>query len=308
MSVGLGMRGKDVRVFCMIAQQYNVYILVRQTNPESLEYVGKPGYYPKPAAIKAKTADRDPPPSTHAIDGRIRSIQHKVAGLVVHPWFQPRVFAEKKITKARDCWLETLDIALSAGCNIPAADPDARETWNYWGKEHLSAKTGWRWKIDVDPGSIHFGCLQIARDNIPWSYLHGDYDLKDVIVKGHETYNERQEGKLQGVKNYTPLLPGMAFETIRKALNDAMGIDMVQHGSEAQFAWHGDEPITVISPEGPQLQYFILGNAEAVQSWYMQINRNLIAAKGKDYIGDKSRWFWFGNHGNLFLPGSVKDI
>ena len=23
----------------------------------------------------------------------------------------------------------------------------------------------------------------------------------------------------------------------------------------------------------------------------------------EDYIGDKTRWFWFGDHGNVFLPG-----
>lgn len=115
-----------------------------------------------------------------------------------------------------------------------------------------------------------------------------------------ETYNQRLEGKVQGAKNYTPLLPGLEFETIRKALNEAMGIDMVQHGAEAQFAWHGDEPITVILPDGPQLQFQVLGNAEAVQRWYIERNREVIAKKGKDYIGDKTRWFWFGNHGNLF--------
>lgn len=37
---------------------------------------------------------------------------------------------------------------------------------------------------------------------------------------------------------------------------------------------------------------------------YMDLNREVIAKKGKDYIGDKSRWFWFGDHGILFTPGS----
>ena len=59
--------------------------------------------------------------------------------------------------------------------------------------------------------------------------------------------NEREEGKLQGVKNYTPLLPGLA--------------------------------------------------------WYIDLNRSLIAKNGKDYLGDRTRWFWFGDHGNLFAPG-----
>ena len=77
---------------------------------------------------------------------------------------------------------------------------------------------------------------------------------------------------------------------------------------EAQFAWHGDEPITVILPDGPQLQFKVLGNAEAVQRWYIELNREVIAKKGKDYIGDKSRWFWFGDHGNLFTPGVDRSV
>ena len=66
--------------------------------------------------------------------------------------------------------------------------------------------------------------------------------------------------------------------------------------------------ITVILPDGPQLQFKVLGNAEAVQRWYIEFNREVIAKKGKDYIGDKSRWFWFGDHGNLFKPGIDRSV
>lgn len=305
MGIGTGMRGKDLRAFCMVARQYGVYILVRHTNDASLEYIGKPGYYPKPATIKAKTADIDPPPYLHRTGAISKTVQHRVAGLVPHPGFQPKVFAGAKIDKALSCWADTIDVLHGAGANIPGTSPD---TWAAWGKEHTSARSGWRWRVDVDPVSPHFGCLQIARDGVGWSYLHGDYDLKDVIVKGHETDNQRQEGKVQGAKNYTPLLSGMEFETIRKALNETIGVDMVQHGAEAQFAWHGDEPITVIFPGGPQLEFKVLLNAEAVQRWYIELNREVLAKKGKDYIGDKTRWFWFGDHGNLFLPGTDRSV
>ena len=298
----IGMRGKDVRTFCMVAQKYGVYLLVRHTNEASLAYVGLPGYYPKPATIKAKTADKDPPACQVQVAGMSRSMQYRIAGLVPHPGFQPKVFEPAKLAKAMDFWADTMDVLYGAGVNIPATTPD---TWPSWGKEHFSARSGWRWRVDVDPLSQHFGCLQIAREKVGWSYIHGDYDLKDVIVKGHEKDNRRHEGKAQGAKNYTPLLNGMEFETIRQELNQAMGVDMVQHGAEAQFAWHGDEPITVILPEGPQLQFKVLGNAEAVQRWYIELNREVLARKGNDYIGDKSRWFWFGGHGNLFAPDKV---
>lgn len=295
MGIGTGMRGKDLRAFCMVARRYGVYILVRHTNDASLQYVGKPGYYPKPATIKAKTADVDPPPFTRSG----RTVQHRVAGLVPHPGFQPKVFAGAKLEKAQSCWFDSVDVLHGAGANIPATTPD---TWASWGRPHTSGLSGWQWRVDVDPFSPHFGCLQLARDGVDWSYLHGDYDLKDVIVQGHETENKRNEGKVQGAKNYTPLLPGMEFETIRKALNEAIGVDMVQHGAEAQFAWHGDEPITIIYPS-ERLEFKVLLNAEAVQRWYIELNREVLARKGKDYLGDKTRWFWFGDHGNLFLPG-----
>jgi hypothetical protein len=288
----------------MVARQYGVYILVRHTNDASLDYIGKSGYYPKPATIKAKTADIDPPPYRHGAGAGSQTVQHHIAGLVPHPGFQPKVFAGSKMDKAFSCWADTLDVLHGAGVNIPATSPD---TWVAWGKEHVSARSGWRWRIDVNPLSKHFGCLQIARDAVGWSYLHGDYDLKDVIVLGRESDNQRLEGKVQGAKNYTPILPGREFETIRKALNDGIGADMVQHGAEAQFAWHGDEPITVVFPSSPQLEFKVLGNAEAVQRWYMDLNREVIAKKGKDYIGDKTRWFWFGDHGSLFLPGTVRS-
>jgi hypothetical protein len=304
MGLGTGMRGKDLRVFCMVARKYNVYILVRHTNEASLRYVGMNGYYPKPATIKAKTADQDPPAFSYKVGGVSRTVQHRVAGLVPHPGFQPKVFAGAKMDKALSCWHDTLDVLYGAGVNIPGTTPD---TWAAWGKDHTSARSGWRWRVDVDPGSPHFGCLQIARDAVPWSYLHGDYDLKDVIVKGQETFNQRLEGKVQGAKNYTPLLPGLEFETIRKELNAGIGVDMVQHGAEAQFAWHGDEPITVVLPDGPQLQFLVLNNAEAVQRWYIDLNRELIAKMGKNYLGDKSRCFWFGDHGQLFLPGTDRS-
>lgn len=302
MAGDLGMRAKDVRIFCMVAQKYNIYILVRQTNPASLAYVGQPGYYPKPAAIKAKTADKDPSGSVAS-----QAARYKIAGLVPHPWFHPAVYSGDKLSSAQRYWLDTLDIALSPGCNIPRADPHAPATWKFWGADHLSARTGWRWKIDVDPASQHFGCLQIARDGVAWSYVHGDYDLKDVIVSGAESINQRVEGSIHGVKNYTPLLRGMEFETIQNELNERMGIAMVQHGSEAQFAGHGDEAIVLILPDGPNLQYQVLGNAEAVQVWYKQLNRQLIANNGKDYLGDKTRWFHFGDHGDLFMPGMFKS-
>lgn len=141
MAKGLGMRGKDVRDFCKVARQYQVYILVRHTNEASLGYIGRAGYYPKPATIKAKTAGCRP--AGFHVQQRRRGADgaapRRRPG--ASSGFQPKVFAGAKMNKAMDCWADTLDVLYGAGVNIPATTPD---TWPGWGKEHTSARSGWR--------------------------------------------------------------------------------------------------------------------------------------------------------------------
>ncbi len=294
-----GMRGKDLRSFMQVARQLDVIILVRHTNEDSLKYVGAPGFYPKPAAIKAKTADFDPPVTTTRVNGKVAAVTYRVAGLVVHPGFQPDCYKPIKLGKAKDCWLHTLE-TLSPTLINKTVDLKAPATWSIWGVERQAVNAPrWKWRVNVDPLSERFGCLQISGANVPWSYIHGDYDLKDVIVVGSERDNRRAEGTLDGVKNYTPILQGLEFDTVQTALNHLMAVDMVQHGAEAQFAWHGDEPITIAYPDW---RHLVLLSAETVQSWYVELNREVMAKPGTDYLRDRSRMFHFGPNG-IFAPG-----
>jgi hypothetical protein len=295
------MRGKDLRSFLMVARRNSVIILVRHTNEDSLKYVGVPGFYPKPAAVKAKTADFNPPPAKALAGGKPITQIHNVAGLVVHPGFQPACYKPSKLPKARDCWLHTLE-TLSPALLNKTVDLNAPATWSIWGVDRQAVHAPrWKWRVDVNPRSERFGCLQLASATMSWSYIHGDYDLKDVIVVGSEQDNRRAEGTLDGVKNYTPVLEGLEFETIQKELNQLVGSEMVQHGAEAQFAWHGDEPITVAYPDW---RHLILLSAETVQSWYLQLNREVMAKPGTDYLRDRSRMFHFGPNG-IFAPGKM---
>lgn len=299
MGTTFGMRGKDLRSFMQVARQFNVTILVRHTNDDSLKYIGERGFYPKPAAVKAKTADFNPPGVTRLVDGVKRAKTYDIAGLVVHPGFQPNAYRAAKLAKAQDCWDHTME-TLSPTLQTKKVDLNRPDTWSLWGVERRGVNAPrWSWRVDVDPDSDRFGCLQLKTGTMPWSYIHGDYDLKDVIVLGSEQDNRRNEGKIDGVKNFTPLLRGLEFERIQHELNGRMGIDMVQHGAEAQFAWHGDEPITVAYPDW---RHLVLLSAETVQSWYMQLNREVLAAKGHDYLRDSSRAFHFGPNG-MFKPG-----
>src|SRR6187402_1092663 len=274
MGIGTGMRGKDLQKFLMVARDMKVTILVRHTNDDSLKYVQRNGYYPKPAVVKAKTADKNPPPETRLVNGRRQVVQHEVAGLVVHPGFQPLCYNGTKGSKALDFWDHTME-TLSPELMHKKVDLTRPDTWSFWSVQRTGVKAArWRWRVDVDPLSRHFGALQLKNDHLDWSYVHGDYDLKDVIVRGHETDNRRNEGKLDGVKNFTPLLHELAFEKVQNALNELMGVEMVQHGAEAQFAWHGDEPITVAFPDWTHL---LLTDAVTVQGWYNKLNREVLA-------------------------------
>jgi hypothetical protein len=300
-AVGTGMRGKDLQKLLMVARDFGVIILVRHTNAASLRYVGQRGFYPKPAAVKAKTADMNSPPLRRSVGGRVVNTVLDIAGLVVHPGFHPGAYKPAKLPKAQDAWEHTLE-TLAPSLLHAKVDLNNANSWSIWGVERKAVHAPrWSWRVDVDPASSRFGCLQIKNVTIPWSYIHGDYDLKDVIVLGREKDNRRNEGTLDGVKNFTPLLEDIDYERIREALNLKMGADMVQHGAEAQFAWHGDEPITVAFPDW---RHLILTDAMTVQAWYRDLNRDVLAKKGKDYLGDRSRMFHFGPNG-IFAPGML---
>ena len=283
MGIGVGMRGKDLRSFLKVAREKNVIILVRHTNAESLKYVGKDGYYPKPAVCKAKTADTNPPPRAIAWKGKKITRQYEVAGLVVHPDFHPDVYSGGKVQKALDAWHHTLEV-MAPVCLHFKADRERPDSWSTWGQERRGVRDSarWKWRIDIDPESPHFGCLQLCADGGKWCYIHGDYDLKDVIVRGRETENRAVKLMLDGVPNMIPILHGRDFARVKELLNLEIGAEMVQHGSEAQFAWHGEEPITVAYPDG---NFKLLYDAVTVQSWYMDLKREVLA-KGKDHQKD----------------------
>jgi hypothetical protein len=299
MGVGIGMRAKDLQKFLIVARDHKVILLVRHTNADSLRFVGQAGYYPKPAAVKAKTADANPKGVTTLVRGRKTTMEYDVSGLVVHPGFQPTCYRGAKVQKAQECWAHTME-TLAPSMEHTEVDLGKPDSWSVWGVDRRGVKAPrWHWRVDVDPLSQRFGCLQIREGDMDWSYVHGDYDLKDVIVWGHEQDNRRAEGTLDGVKNFTPVLYNVGFETIQGRLNNLMNAEMVQHGAEAQFAWHGDEPITVAYPNWTHL---LLLDAMTVQSWYQKLNREVLAKAGKDYLRDRSRMFHFGPSGT-FAPG-----
>ena len=269
----------DLREILKVTRKFQVIILVRHTSELSLPYIGKAGCYPKPVFVKAKTARR---PGSRA--------QQNVGGLVVHPGMRRDCFDEKDWTRTHKAWADTMSV-LDAGMAALRVDASSEETLKPWGIERSVRGQGferWKWRVDINPGSERFGCLQLKCDApessfnaalsggqkpIPWSCLHGDYDLKDVIQPGREGENVvNHEYRGSGIVDCVPQLIGLDFGEIRRAINDGIGVPMCQHGAEAQFDWHGDEPITVAFNDW---SFLILSDVRSVMSWYAELHRSV---------------------------------
>ncbi len=152
--MSVGMREQDERVFFDAAKEFKVWLVVRQTNRESLKYIGLSRYFPKPITCKAKTAGFD----AYARAGLPRS-RYVTAGLVVDPTVHKNVFGGDKTAE------NILDL------------------WSHFKSEYLEAKES-DYSVDPDSKSLHFGCVQYKG-----KYLHSDYDLYDIILVGHERAN-----------------------------------------------------------------------------------------------------------------------
>ena len=229
-----GMRACDKQVFRQLCRTKKLYILVRQTNPASLVYIDRdPGSYaPKPIFVKAKTADFD-------------YAGYELAGLVVSfdVWKEnaAAVFKKKKIEGVEKMWNKVQPL-LEGGID------------------------GAELKVDKDIGSRHYGCLMLRDKGWPdFRYICGDYDLKDIVEVGYENWNLAFAWEHRGAAHNEILLMNHDLADLMDELNRGMGIDMVQHGSEAQFAGHQDEPINVFYPDG---RFKVLKDKAAVEQFY----------------------------------------
>lgn len=239
------MRYRDTIIFRDAAKSYKVWVLVRRTNRESLKYVGQPGYTPKRIDCKAKTATRD-------ADGK------QLAGLVVAPDIHTRAFTPSKLTSANHSWKKFMaDKAVERSDKATPRDRGLEEARNLNNKKS-------QYTVDVFVKSKHFGCLKFQNQ-----WIHGDYDLKDIVVPGHERRNIALVEELHG----QPHMRGPKLTMVQDYVNRRIGSPMVQHGAEAQFADHADERIDVFGPNGEE---FTLKNAKQTRLWYEKMQREVI--------------------------------
>ena len=207
------MRQEDEKAFQKIAVGERLWILVRDTNPASLKYIGRPGYVPKPIDCKAKTAKSDVG-------------VYRTAGLVTDPHVQPLAFPPEKLRATAQTWDDMMRHSLLG------------------------------YRVDQNPRSIHYGCLMLQGQHI-----HGDYDLYDIVVPGHETANIAALETLRGQKHNR----GPRFYKVQHMVNALIGSDVVQHGAEMQYADdYSEDRIHIFSPEGEKSE--VKGKL-ALQNW-----------------------------------------
>jgi hypothetical protein len=209
------MRPQDKVVFAAAAVSPTIkcWILVRRTNPQSLQYIGLPHFTPKRIDCKAKTAD-----------------EGKFAGLVVSPEVHPDAFSESKREKAITSWEQFRDEVLNA--------------------------PGSSYSVDLDPASDYHGCITIDKQ-----YIHGDYDLYDVIDPNHARHNLAAHETLLGQAHRR----GPKFFAVQEFINSRIGVPMVQHGGEAQYADHSEQALDAFGPNHEQCTIL---NEFSVKGWY----------------------------------------
>jgi hypothetical protein len=206
----------------MVARILQLWILVRQTNPESLKYIGVPGFRPKPINCKAKTASRNfqTPSAPNGV--------YELAGLVVDPFLCPYAFVDPAVRPGESRYAKQKRKLLSAQ--------------DFWLRFAPGLKFPPGYALVNDPSSPHYGAVTLHGD-----FVHGDYDLYDIVQPGEETRNQARYEILDG----EPHMRGELFDSVQPFLNTILGVDMILHGGEMQYAGkHSRQAIEVFSPDG----------------------------------------------------------
>ena len=161
------------------------------------------------------------------IDCKLKTAdQGDLAGLVVDPVLNPQAFSEKRREKAVK-WIGTL----------PG-----------------------RYTVDMAKNSRFVGCVQLGG-----KCIHGDYDLKAIVLRGQEFRNLSLVTELLG----QDARRGPKFYEVQRWVNNAIGKPMVQHGAEDEYLDHSDdadETIFVFFPEKKEPK--ILRGPAEIKAWY----------------------------------------
>jgi hypothetical protein len=150
----------------------------------------------------------------------------KLAGLVIDPNLHPNALKSGKASKALEAW------------------------------RAMAPLLGSVYRVDMNRQSRHYGCLQLQGH-----YVHADYDLYDIIDVDAPTRNLAAVETLLG----QPHRRGAHLLAIQKFINPRIGVPMVQHGAEAQYADHSQQAIDTFGPHGEDVTIL---NEFSVRAWY----------------------------------------
>ncbi len=219
------MRPADVNIFRTYSQEKGLFILVRRTNPLSIQYIGKPGFVPKPLKCKPKTAKSNA--CFIRPDGE--KISSKCGGLVVNP----RILKWYAFNNDKREWVK------------------AKNTWDKHWKQIPNG-----FDVQMNKNSPYYGCvLRVLSKPSPTqkntsdpppgcAYIHGDYDLYALIHKTRMSIRESQQGFFEGVSH----THSADWEDFSSHANRAMKVPMIQHGSQEHFSDHSDETVDIFAP------------------------------------------------------------
>lgn len=154
--------------------------------------------------------------------------------------------------KPIDCKAKTADMGPAAGLVVDAEihktafrakkAEEAIDIWRDFRVEHLGTDG---YSVDMNEASPFYGCLMMYG-----KYIHGDYDLYDIVIPGQEMRNLAAHETLRG---QTHRRPARYFD-VKNFVNERIGVPMVQHGGESQFKDHTNQAIDVFAPDGKSLE------------------------------------------------------
>ena len=238
------MPATHVHAFQKAAGHFKVWILVRRGNPASLQWIGKPGYMPKPFDCKAKTGERN-----------VGNIQ--CAGLVVSPKLLPGAFDARKLASAQHEWPKFEPLLYSF-------DPGNPRT-------NLAADAAGRhYTLQMDKSHKHYGCVMYKPVfRALAEYIHADYDLYAVVPQADPksiTYvRETMSGQPHSRSRY--------FYDVQYFLKAAgvlagqdVGLPMVRHGEQETFKTDWDDTLDVFWPDGKNITD--LDGAARIEEFY----------------------------------------
>ena len=169
--------------------------------------------------------------------------------------------------KPIDCKAKTAQKGLNAGLVVNPCEPpyafdepklsDLKRDWN--NKYNPLVFSPRRTRYSIEKTGPHKNCVKLDG-----KYIYGDYDLKAIVVPGHESATVTLVTQVQGIQNARL---GPKFDDVQRQVNNAIGAEMVQHGADDEFTGHADETIFVFCPSG-KLPPLELHGLPAIQRWY----------------------------------------